>query len=619
MSQSNGFVRALKWIWRGVDGLRKVLHLFVMLFVFLILLSVLLQSAPPVMLDGSALLIRPQGFLVEQYEGDPFERAKIELLGGDSPPQTVVQDVVDALTYAKSDDRVKIVHLDLGNLFGGGLSKLQRIGDAIRDVRASGKRVIASGDFLTQGGYYLAAQADEVYMHPEGILFLQGYGQYRTYLKDAIDFLKIDWNVFRVGTYKSFVEPYTRMDMSDEAREASLNLTDQLWEMYRADVVNARGLEDGAVSAFTENLIANIEAAGGDIAQAAVDHKLVDELMSRRELREYLLSIVGEDPYQEGEYKATEMRAYLAQQRLLNRVDIQNENVAVVIASGEITFGSPPPGTIGSESTSALLRRALNDDSVKAVVLRVDSPGGSAFASDVIADEITALQNAGKPVVASMGSTAASGGYWIAAGADKIIASPATITGSIGIFGMLPTYQRTLEVAGVGVDGVGSSIWSGEFRSDRAMSDHARQLFQAVINDGYDDFISRVSLFRGMGKDDVDAIAQGRVWTGVDALQNGLVDELGTLDESVAAAAELAGLAEGGYGRKTIEVELSPTEQMIVEMLGAARRVGADPAVFVRETGTLERVVAGVEKVLAPIVRFDDPKGVYAHCLCRFE
>ncbi len=618
MSKPNIVVRTFSWLWRGVDGFRKLLHLAFMLLVLVLFMSVLMQSTPPIIAERSALEIRPMGYLVEQHEGDPFDRAKMELFG-DQPPQTVVQDIVDALEYAKSDDRIEIVYFELSSLYGGGLSKLQRIADAISDFRDSGKLVIASGDFYSQGGYYIAAHADEVYMHPEVILILQGYGSFRNYMKDAIDFLKIDWNVFRVGSYKSFVEPYTRMDMSDESREAMTDLTDQLWEMYRADVVNARGLEDGAISAFTDNLIANVNAAGGDIAGAALDHGLVDDLVTRQQLRERLKQLVGEDAHRKGEYNATDMSDYLAERQMFDSIAVQADNVAVIVASGEITFGSHAPGTIGSDSTSGLLRRALNDKSVKAVVLRVDSPGGSAFASEIIANEIAALQVAGKPVVASMSSAAASGGYWIAVGADRIFASPATITGSIGIFGMLPTFQRSLETLGVGVDGVGSTIWAGEFRPDREMSEHAKQLFQLIIDDGYDDFISRVAEYRKMDKDEVDQIAQGRVWTGVDALHNGLIDELGSLNEAVQAAAELAGLSEGDYGTKWIEIELTPTEQLIVNLLGSARSVGLDPAVFGRSPGVLEQLAVRVERILAPMLRFDDPKGVYAHCLCRFE
>jgi protease-4 len=618
MSKPNILIRTLTGFWRGVDGFRKLLHLFLLLIVFGVFLGAVFQSSPQIMATSFALEIRPQGHLVEQFEGDPFDRAKLELFG-DQPPQTVVQDVVDALAHAKSDNRVEAVHFELSGLVGGGLSKLQRIGDAIRDFQESGKQVIASGDFFSQSGYYIAAQADEVYMHPDGILFLQGYGSYRTYYKDAIDLLKVDWNVFRVGTYKSFVEPYTRQNMSDESREASTHLTNQLWEMYRADVVNARGLNDGDIDSFSSDLVANVKKAGGDIAAAALEHGLIDGLLTRQELRVHLTELVGEDPYTKGEHSAVDMRPYVSQVRMMQANDIRDKNVAVIVASGEIAFGSPAPGTIGSESTGGLLRRALNDDSVKAVVLRVDSPGGSSFASEVIAGEVAALREAGKPVVASMSSSAASGGYWIAVGADKIVASPSTITGSIGIFGMLPTYQRTLDAVGIGVDGVGSTIWAGEFRPDRQMSDHAKQLFQIIIDDGYDDFISRVASFRGMDKQEVDEIAQGRVWTGVDALHNGLVDELGSLNDAIHSAADLAGLSEDEYGIKAIDIELSPTEQLIVDMLGTAQRVGIDPAVFSHSPGALEQLAMTFERVLAPMIRFDDPKGVYAHCLCRFE
>ncbi|MDX1509420.1 MAG: signal peptide peptidase SppA, partial [Woeseiaceae bacterium] len=319
------------------------------------------------------------------------------------------------------------------------------------------------------------------------------------------------------------------------------------------------------------------------------------------------------------EHNWTDMRSFLAEIRTMNGVDVRSQNIGVIVAAGDITFGSPPPGTIGSESTSLLLRRALHDDSVKAIVLRIDSPGGSAFASDVIANEIDAIKAAGKPVVASMSSVAASGGYWIAAGADRILASPSTITGSIGIFGMLPTYQRTLEALGVNVDGVGTTIWAGELRPDREMGAHAKQLFQTIIEDGYRDFLTRVSVTRGLDIDALDAIAQGRVWTGVDALDRGLVDELGNLNDAVTIAAELSGLAEGSYGTRFIEEGLSPTEQLIVELLESLQQLGMDPRSFSRRPSQLEKVAGKLEQMLTPMLNFNDPRGVYAHCLCSFE
>lgn len=617
MTKRNVIARFFGAIWRTLDGLRKVLHLVVLLFLFALVFGAVSGTAP-VLPKQAVLEIAPAGFLVEEYQGDPFDRALEELIG-DAPPQTVVQDVIDALEFARDDDRITGVHLNLGSLAGGGLSKLQRIGEAILEFRNSDKPVIASGDFYSQGGYFLAAHADEAYLHPEGLVLLQGYGSYRSYYRDAIDKLRLDWNIFRVGTHKSFVEPYTRMDMSDEAREDITRLTSQLWEMYVTDVAAVRGMDENELRGFSDDLVELVANANGDLAAAALSQGLVDGLMTRRDIRQRLIDIAGEDAEFPDAPRSTSMRDYLAQMQLLNGADIRDRNVAVVIASGEITFGAPAPGTIGADSTSRLLRRALNDESVAAVVLRVDSPGGSAFAADVIANEVAALQNAGKPVIASMSSSAASGGYWISSGADRIYASPSTITGSIGIFGMFPTYQRTLDFLGVAVDGTGTTPWTGEFRPDREMSDHAKALFQAIIDEGYDDFISRVALHRGMEKAQVDKIAQGRVWTGADAINLGLVDELGTLEDAVVASADLAGLEAGEYGRKTIRHELSPTEQLIVDILAVGKSFGMNPAAFSRRPGKLTQLAARLEAALTPLLRFDDPKGVYAHCLCLFE
>lgn len=617
MSKRNAIVRFFGAIWGALDGLRKVMHLVVLLVLFVIVFGAVSGTAP-VLPQQAVLEIAPAGFLVEEYQGDPFDRALEELIG-DAPPQTVVQDIVDALHYARDDDRIAGVHLNLSSLAGGGLSKLQRIGQAMLEFRESDKPIIASGDFFSQGGYYLAAHAEEAYLHPEGLVLLQGYGSYRAYYKDAIDKLRLDWNIFRVGTHKSFVEPYTRMNMSDEARDDVTRLTSQLWDMYVGDVAAARELDENQLRRFSDDLVSLVHEANGDIAAAALQQDLVDGLLTRRDIRARLIDIAGADTEFADAPAAAGMSEYLAQMRLLKGADVRDQNVAVVIASGEITFGAPAPGMIGADSTGRLLRRALNDDSVAAVVLRVDSPGGSAFASDVIANEVAALQDAGKPVIASMSSAAASGGYWISAGADRIYASPSTITGSIGIFGMFPTYQRTMEFLGVAVDGTGSTPWSGEFRPDREMSEHAKTLFQTIIDEGYDDFISRVAMHRGMEKAQVDKIAQGRVWTGADAINLGLIDELGSLDDAIVASADLAGLADGQYGRKTIRHELSPTEQLIIDILTVGKTFGVEPAAFSRRPGNLAQLAGRVEQALKPLLRFDDPKGVYAHCLCLFE
>ena len=616
MSKRNPLVRVLAAIWGGVDGFRKVLHLLLLLIIFAVFLGAM-SDTTPVLPTSAALVIQPVGAIVEELEGNPYDRAIAELLD-DAPPQTRLQDLVNALEYAKDDETIEAVFLDLSTMGGAGLNKLQRIAAALEDFRASGKPVIASADFLTQGGLYVAAHADEVYLHPQGGVLLQGYGRFRTYFRDAIELLKLDWNIFRVGTHKSFVEPFDRMDMSPEDREATLHLIDQLWTTYRDDVAAARGLEPGDIDQYANEFVKLVEAANGDLAAAARDHSLVDALKTRTELRDLMIERVGADPEADYHFNAIEMRDYLASMDLLNGDRSSDSNVAIIIASGAITSGTQPPGSIGADSTTELLRRARNDDSVKAVVLRVDSPGGSAFASDVIANEIAALQDAGKPVVASMSSVAASGGYWISVGATRVFASPSTITGSIGIFGMFPTYQRTVAQIGMTTDGVGSNPFSGQFRPDREMSPESKQLFQLAIEHGYDDFISRVAAYRGLDKDAVDAVGQGRVWTGVDALEHGLVDELGGLEAAIAYAAEIADISDD-YGRKAITIELSPTEQMIVDLLGTAKSLGFDLEGLRRTPTSIERIAGRIEAMIAPLVQFEDPKGIYAHCLCAID
>ena len=602
--------------WAAIDGLRKVLHLLLMLFIFAIFLGAL-SSTTPILPAKSALLISPIGSLVEELEGDPYDRAIAELLG-ESIPQTLVQDVIDGLQFARDDDRITGVVLELGGLQGSGLSQLQRVGEAIDAFRESGKPVVAVADFYNHGAYYLASHADEIYMHPDGAVLLSGFGSYRNYYKSAIDKLKIDWNVFRVGTHKSAVEPFMRDDMSDESRESTARLVDQLWAGYQDDIVRARGLQPEALDFMLDNFVSELDGVDGDLAELALKFEFIDELLPRDQFNERVMEFAGTDPDDDGEFHATGLDAYVAAMRL-TELESAKENVAIIVAAGEIMNGSQPPGTIGGDSTAELLRQARLDDSVKAVVLRVDSPGGSAFASEVILDEIVRLREDDKPVVASMSSVAASGGYWISMAADRIVASDMTITGSIGIFGMLPTFQRSLGALGVHTDGVGTSIWSGQFRLDREMSDEARAVFQLVINRGYDDFVSKVAKYRGLDKSDVDSVAQGQVWTGEEALDHGLVDSLGGLDDAVMLAAELAGLEEGDYGRKTIRKKLTPTEQFALEFLARVSALGLDAGRFVDRQAALQNLARVLETALQPLTAFNDPKGMYSHCLCKIE
>lgn len=603
-------------LWAGADGLRKILHLLVLLFIFSIIINALSSSTPTVP-GSAALVIRPAGRLVDQLAGDPFDRALAELMG-DAEPQTLVQDVIDGLEFAKDDDRITSVVLDLSAMPGGGLSKLKRIGDAIDRFQESGKPVIAKADYFGQGSYYLASRADEIYMHPDGILLMYGFSAYLNYYKDALDKLRIDWNVFRVGTYKSAIEPYSRNDMSEPDRESLTDVLDQLWMQYKDDIEAARELEPGTIDAALEDLVATVESAEGDLGQIAMDLGFVDGLWTREQIQSRLVEIAGENG-DETDYPVAPLNDYLQQMRLLKGDRAAEENVGIIIAAGEILNGSQPPGTIGGDSTAQLLRKARQDDSVKAVVLRVDSPGGSSFASEVIRNEVDELRKAGKPIVVSMSSSAASGGYWISMSADRILATPYTITGSIGIFGMFPTFQRSLDAIGIHTDGVGTTPWAGQLRPDREMSEEARTIFQLSINEGYDDFISGVAENREMTKEVVDSIAQGRIWTGSDALANGLIDEFGEIEDAIATAAELAGLADSAYGQKTFEKELDPGEQLLLDLMSGARGWGIDVARLGSPRPSLDYVADVVEDALSPLTRFNDPRGIYSHCFCVFE
>ncbi|MEM9334757.1 MAG: signal peptide peptidase SppA [Pseudomonadota bacterium] len=605
-------LRLVTAVWTGVDLFRKLLHLFILLFLFGAVVGAMGGSAPSVVSSESALTIRPVGQLVDQLSGNAFDQAVAELTD-QQQPQTLVQDVIDAIEYAAEDDRISVVFLDLSSIGGGGLSKLQRIASALETLKDSGKPLVAYGEFLSQGAYLLAAQADEVYMHPQGMLAIDGFGLYLPYFRDAIEKLRLDWNIFRVGTHKSAVEPYMRMDMSAEDRERNTALIGELWSAYASDVEQARGLDAGKIQSFADDFLQYTADAGGDPALAAVQQGLVDELKSRLEMKELLKTYAAEDD--DGAYRSVGMSEYLSQQRMLDTDDVKAENIGLIVAAGSIVSGDQPPGTIGSESTSALLRDALEDDTIKAVVLQVDSGGGSAFASDVISTQIEALQAAGKPVVVSMSSVAASGGYWIAASADQVFANPTTITGSIGIFGMFPTYQRSAEYLGIATDGVGTTRYAGQFRQDREMSDDAKALFQMIIEHGYDDFISRVAEHREMDTATVDSIGQGKVWTGNEALANGLVDQLGSVDDAIVSAAELAGVSD--YGVKQVEKALSPTEQFILDLMSVGIAVGIDPSVFAPEPTAVQKILGEFETALESLTRFNDPKGVYAYCFCE--
>src|SRR6267154_909502 len=573
----------------------------------------ILEGVPSVP-HTAALVIAPEGEIVEQLASDPVRRAFGQASGGPAP-ETLLRDMTDAIAAAKSDERIKLIVLDLGSLDSSGLSKLQEIGAALREFRAAGKRVVAAADSLDQTQYYLAAQAGEVYLDPMGLVYLDGFSYYRMFLKDAIDKLGVDVNVFRAGTYKSFTDQFSRSDMAASEREESSVWLEALWSAYQQDVTRARSLPAGALGEFVTDEPAALAAVSGDAAKLALQRGLVTALKSRRQMADELKVLVGEDEDTHS-FNSIGMNQYLASVRSKHVLKSTSDSrVGIVVASGEILDGHQPPGTIGGESTADLLRQARYDNAVKAVVLRVDSTGGSMFASEQILREVQTLRKAGKPVVVSMSTYAASGGYYISVAANQIFASPTTLTGSIGVFSVIPTFQRTLEKFGVKIDGIGTTPLAGDMRMDRTLTPARRRILQTSVDHAYSDFLRRVGDGRKKPVEDVDKIAQGRVWAGVDAQRIGLVDHLGGLKDATDAAAKLAELGND-YDVDYIESELTLRQELLMQLRSEMLRMG-QIAGIIAPRSDMERVLDPVLEQARAIAKLNDPRGLYAYCWCR--
>ena len=603
-------------IWHALDAVRKVLHLGLLLFVVGV---IWFAAAPkiPMVPASAALLIAPQGELVEQYSGGPLDRVIAEA-SGEQEFEVQVRDVVESIHRAQKDERIKVVVLDLDGLTGGGVAKLEEVADALREFRTSGKQVVALGQSFDQQQYYLAAHADQIYLDPHGLVLLEGFGYYGQYYKNALDKLGVTVNVFKAGKYKSAVEPFTRMDMSPEAREANQQWLNALWATYQDAMIKARGLEQNALTDYAEQLLPALQANKGDFAQLAVEKHLVTELKTRQQVEELLSLQVGEDK-DSHTYQYVYMEDYLAAEHAEHPLEKHSDNkVGIVVASGEIVDGDRTAGTVGGDSLAELLRQARYDEDIKSVVLRIDSPGGSVMASEVIRREVEALKAAGKPVVASMSSTAASGGYYIAMDADEIWANPATITGSIGVFGIVPTFDGTLGKLGVGTDGVGTTSISGALRLDRPMSDTAKQIFQLAIEHEYAQFIDRVAHARNKSVDEVDLVAQGRVWAAQDAQQHGLVDHLGLLEDAVKAAAERARLGDD-YSEEYLDEDQSWRQILAHQINTLSGRLTHVLIPEMNWTISLRQHLSSLDRELQRMQRFASKQQGYYYCACTVQ
>jgi protease IV len=610
-------IRILSAIWRGLDRLRRLLHLLLLLFIFVLIVVAAMEDRVPVP-PAAALVIAPKGNLVDQLSGDPLTRT-VARARGTPLQETLARDIIEALHAARDDGRIKAVVLQLDGMAGAGLSKLQEIAAEIAHFKESGKTVIAIGDSFSRDQYYLAAQADRVYMHPMGMVLVDGYSRYLPYYKSALDKLYIDYNVWTVGEYKSFVEPITRDSMSPQDEEASRAYLGALWRAYQADVTTARKLPAPALQSYADDMVTLLQNAGGDTAKLAMDYGLIDELLTRDAMRERIRTAVGEETAaanRADEYTSIGLDDYVHSLNLDAKGARHSDKVAVIVASGTILDGRQPPGSIGGDSLAEQVRKTRIDSSVKALVLRVDSGGGSAFASDVILRELQLFKDSGRPLVVSMSSVAASGGYWISMAANEIWANPTTLTGSIGVGATIATFPRTLAAVGVHIDGIGTTQLAGGFDATRPMNDVVKGLIRQSVTNTYSEFVTKVAEHRSRPVEQIEAAAQGRVWVGTDALERGLVDHLGTFADSVKAAATLAKLGEGRYSVEYVEPDLSFSERLAMSFATEAIPLADKAFGLPKWSAAVAQAVEAALEPLAFIARWNDPRGVYAYCLC---
>lgn len=610
-------------IFGGLFGIlntsRKIIiNLIFFTILFLLIIGLTSEEQAVDIQHGSALVLNLRGDIVEQkFEIDPMDAFVSEALEQpEKAPEILLSDVLDVINSAANDDRIAMIVLDLKRMQRSGITKLHTIAMALERFKASGKKVIAIGEQFTQDQYYLASYANDIWLNPKGWLILDGYGRYQLYFKSALEKLAISQHVFRVGTYKSAVEPYMRDDMSVAAKEANRLWLSDLWQQYKSDVAQQRGFDISNFDENTDVLVEKLKAANGNVAEYALQNQWVDELKTREQTKSALIELVGKSK-EDKSFKRVSFKDYLAATTETMPVEMPGDKVAIIVAKGTILDGNQKPGIIGGESTANLLRKARENKSVKAVVLRVDSPGGSAYASEVIRQEVELLKKAGKPVIASMGTYAASGGYWISAPADKIYAAPTTITGSIGIFGFFMTFENTLSKLGIHTDGVGTTDIAG-FGLTRELSPGMANIIQLNIERGYRDFIDLVAQNRNMTFEQVDSIAQGRVWSGKKAKELGLVDELGNLDDAIDAAAELAQL--DNYDTLLIEKAVSSRAQLLKEIFGqtsALLNLGHENQ---PSNSNLSKVINALASELEQLVELNDPQGIYSFCLaCEIQ
>lgn len=606
--------RFLKSIWRFITALKHTTgNLLFLALLTLIIVSIFTSEISKIP-SRTALILDPAGIIVEQKTIlDPFDQFIRNSQNIDA--ETLLKDLLDALDKARTDERIRALVLELGNLDGASISNLQVLGKALERFKEDGKPIYAFSQEFSQAQYYLAAHANHLYMDKGafgamGGIYFQGLGVYPTFFKEALDKLKIQIHVFKVGVYKSAIEPLIRNNMSEASKVAALGWLNVLWDAYRNDIARLRDIPPEQFDAYINNFDINLKEVDGDFALLAKKHGFVDDLITEDEFVDQLTSLVGENGKT---YQHIGFKEYLQGDRIETpSLTSKPDKIAVIVAKGMILNGRQPDGTIGGKSLSKLIKQARDDKTVKALVLRVDSPGGSASASERIRSELEKTQQAGKPVVVSMSGIAASGGYWISATADKILASPTTITGSIGIFAIVPNLTESMGSLGIHSDGVGTTPLSSASNPLLPLNPIFRSTLQQSIEKGYRIFIELVAKGRNMTVEEVDRIAQGRVWAGKTALELGLVDELGDLSDAIVSAAELADVDD--YEIIYLRNKLTSREQIIRQLMDVS--VGFIAEQFQSpELSLIHQLTGQLTENIRDLARLNDPHGIYLQCL----
>jgi protease-4 len=611
--------RGIGSLWRGIDATRRFVFNLLFLIVLIVLLMLMFGGGIKPLAPKTALVLDLKGELVEEKAGSVRDSV-VAGLSGNARHLIQLRDVLTALDAAAKDSNINSVVLLLDEMDGGGLASLREFGAAVERVKAAGKTVVAWGGTYDQKRYMVASHASEVYLHPMGMVMIEGFGRHRNYYRDALDKVGVTVNLMKVGTYKSFAEPYIGNGPSDAAREADSFLYNALWSNYTAEVEKARKLPAGSIAKGIEELPQRMAAANGSAGKVALDWKLIDGLKTRDEVRALM---VKRGVYDDGikSFRQVAFQDYLTR----NPPKMLGDAVGVVVASGDITEGTGGPGMVGGISTSNMIRAAREDKQVKAVVLRINSPGGSAYGSELIRRELELTRAAGKPVVVSMGDVAASGGYWISMSADEVIADPNTVTGSIGVFAILPTADKVVDKLGIHTAGVTTTWLADAYNPLRPLDPRFGQVVQASINHIYDEFTTKAAIARRTTPEKIDAVGQGRVWTGAQAKERGLVDRLGSYNDALQSAARRAHL-EGDFRvayaeRPDTLVErflerlgLTDTQALTVQVkLGL---LPADLALDALPAGA----AAGVAKDLSwlsQVASRRQPFAAVTHCLCE--